>query len=387
MEVICANHVSIFGRDFEIQQNDDGSFSLPEEMRRLAPYGTALKPAREPCILARKPLDGTVVQTVLEHGTGALAIDACRIGNVGYPKADPVSASVSASVSAYGDGLNGGGSVPTLGGRWPANIVLTHDSRCTRVGTKRVSTGTAFRTNGGGRTFGGDEAKPALADMSYAGPDGKEGVEVWECVEACPIAILDAQSGDRPGMSGGGVHRADYGGGMFGGIDSAGTARGDSGGASRFFFQAKASRFEREFGCDELPARAGFEAVERDEGAAGVQNPLAGAGRTAEKVRNYHPTVKPVALARYLARLVLPPGRGRRLLVPYAGVGSEMIGALRAGWDHVVGIQRADDEDERGYIRIAHARLKRWAEVPDHVEPSETTAAPEVDPGQRSLFG
>jgi len=398
-----------------------------EEAARFAGYGTALKPAREPCILARKPLDGTVVQTVLEHGTGALAIDACRIAGAGAGtnctnrSADGrCLGHGNAGRSTSGETFHGPDTAPE--GRWPANVVMSHDEGCRRVGTKRVSTGTAHRTNGGGRTFGGDEAKPALADMSYAGPDGKEQVEAWECVDDCPIAMLDAQSGDRPGMSGGGVHREGYGGGMFGGIDSAGTARGDSGGASRFFFCAKASRFEREFGCEDLPALKADDLTNRDPDSAGNASARAGAGRGAgaarfrcascglhlgggraatpcpdgahtpefigigPAVRNGHPTIKPIELARYLARLILPPGEGRRLLVPYAGVGSEMIGALRAGWGHVVGIQRTADDDERGYIRIAHARLKRWAEVPAHVNPTECEVQ-ERRAEQGSLFG
>jgi site-specific DNA-methyltransferase (adenine-specific) len=91
----------------------------------------------------------------------------------------------------------------------------------------------------------------------------------------------------------------------------------DSGGASRFFYCAKASRSER------------------------------GEGNT-------HPTVKPLKLCEYLARLILPPERDtpRRLLVPFSGSGSEMIGALRASWDEVEGI-----ENNEAYVEIAHRRL------------------------------
>jgi hypothetical protein len=207
-------------------------------------------------------------------------------------------------------------------------------------------------------------------------------------------------------MSGGGVHREDYGGGMFGAIDSDGTARGDTGGASRFMkvvslagedfrYVPKASRFEREFGCDGLPYRTGAEAVHREEGSAGL-NPRAGAGRTAEKVRNYGPCVKPVALTRWLAALILPrphaDGRPRRLIVPFCGTGSEIIGGLRAGFEEVVGIQRVADDDERGYVAIARARLTRWALVPVDVEPSENREAVKEEQaarqaGQTTLFG
>jgi DNA modification methylase len=73
--------------------------------------------------------------------------------------------------------------------------------------------------------------------------------------------------------------------------------------------------------------------------------------------RNHHPTVKPLALTTYVARLLLPPpgARPRRLLVPFSGSGSEVIGALLAGWDEVIGIE-IDDE----YRRIAEARIAYW---------------------------
>ncbi len=69
--------------------------------------------------------------------------------------------------------------------------------------------------------------------------------------------------------------------------------------------------------------------------------------------RNHHPTVKPLELTEYLARLILPPKRStpRRLLVPFAGCGSEMIGGLKAGWEDVVGI-----EIDHEYVKIAEKR-------------------------------
>jgi DNA modification methylase len=95
----------------------------------------------------------------------------------------------------------------------------------------------------------------------------------------------------------------------------------DQGGPSRFFYTAKASKDERR--------------------------------------GNEHPTLKPLKLCEYLARLILPPARGkpRKLLVPYCGSGSEMIGALMAGWDQVIGIER----DQR-YVEIAEKRLSELIE-------------------------
>jgi len=67
--------------------------------------------------------------------------------------------------------------------------------------------------------------------------------------------------------------------------------------------------------------------------------------------------VKPLDLCRWLATLILPPKRDtpRRLLVPFSGSGSEMIGAFLAGWDEVIGIER-----EAEYVEIAKARLAYW---------------------------
>jgi site-specific DNA-methyltransferase (adenine-specific) len=96
-----------------------------------------------------------------------------------------------------------------------------------------------------------------------------------------------------------------------------GARRLDSGSAARFFYCAKADSMERGTG-------------------------------------NNHPTVKPSDLCRYLAKLILPPEREtpRRIIVPFSGSGSEMLGALIAGWDEIVGIER-----EEKYIEIAKGRL------------------------------
>jgi hypothetical protein len=255
-------------------------------------YGTALKPAYEPAVLARKPLDGTVSENVQRWGVGALAIDACRIEGV-----------VQKGAGATGFGSREDGYVEGTGrvyqdvGRWPANVILDEEAG----------------------------------------------------------AALDAQTGNRPGMSGGGKHKADYEGGMFGAIDGNDKhARNDQGGASRFFYCAKAARKERDAGCDDMPVVSGGEATDREDDSPGTQSPRAGAGRNGG-ARNFHPTVKPIALMEYLAKLLLPPKPGV-ILVPFSGSGSEMIGALKAGWPAVVGIER-----ESTYVEIAQRRLKHWA--------------------------
>ena len=91
------------------------------EAQAFAGWGTALKPAFEPVVVARKPIQGTVAANVLAWGTGALNVDGCRIGEDG----GTAGAGVGPQGDVYGDGLNGtfGKPVPGLG-RWPANVVL-----------------------------------------------------------------------------------------------------------------------------------------------------------------------------------------------------------------------------------------------------------------------
>ena len=113
----------------------------------------------------------------------------------------------------------------------------------------------------------------------------------------------------------------------------------------------KASRGEREAGCEGLPGKTGAETVEREEGSAGTQSPRAGAGRTASEVRNHHPTVKPVRLMRWLVRLVGCQS-GSVILEPFAGSGTTMLAAEREGFV-CIGIER-----EPAYCDIVRARLQ-----------------------------
>jgi site-specific DNA-methyltransferase (adenine-specific) len=140
----------------------------------------------------------------------------------------------------------------------------------------------------------------------------------------------------------------------------------DSGGASRYFFRvaeqldaadpvrycAKASRAERDAGLEGMPVKM----VHRAGHGNNEPDPKTQAFIT--RCRNVHPTVKPLALTRYLATLLLPPPEyaPRRILVPFAGVASECIGAMQAGWEGVVGIEREAD-----YCEIGRKRLDYYA--------------------------
>jgi site-specific DNA-methyltransferase (adenine-specific) len=314
-------------------------------------YGTALKPAYEPWVLARKPLVDTVAGNVLTYGTGGLNIEGCRI-RTGV--ADPTFNKNShtdggfghAGAQIYRAGGSGSETYDPHKGRWPANLVLVHDVRCTRVTEHRTHEG---RTQVRRR---------------------------WVCAPGCPIAELDRQSGTRTSgklephhvrgsarLGHGGVYGDDP------GKDSASAGRtfgGDSGGASRFFprfspsppaddpivpflYCPKPSRRERDAGCDQLPRKSAGETTGgRAEGSAGLQSPRAGAGRLSGAL-NHHPTVKSVALMRWICRLVTPPGG--TVLDPFAGSGTTGCAALRERFDFV-GV-----EQDPEYATVARQRL------------------------------
>jgi len=220
-------------------------------------WGTALKPAHEPIVVARKPLIGTVAENVLTHGTGALNIDGCRIGtDGGTTKGNPPKGE---SNGIYGNGLNGACDVvPINAGRWPANVIL-------------------------------DESQAAELDkqsgVTTSGAAGSKGA-----------------SGFAQGYDG------DY-----------TVPYGDTGGASRFFYVAKAGKKERP----------------NVDGVA-------------------HPTVKPIALMRYLVRLVTPPGG--TVLEPFAGSGTTVEACILEGFD-CIAIEMTDD-----YLPLIAERVRRSTE-------------------------
>jgi hypothetical protein len=230
--------------------------------------GTALKPAAEFWTVARKPLSGTVASNCLAYGTGALNIDACRIGAVDGDYAHPGNENRTHTTTAYGyHEAEGRQAPPHDSGRWPANVVLGHvapdengEGGCVPTGTRRVKGG--GRDNGERGTGGiwsGESNKPC--GPQYGDADGLETVTAWECEPDCPVAQLDAQTGNRPGSHD--QAPTVSGNAAFGGGQNNGNGFGDSGGASRFFAQfnhteepqrfryvAKSSSAERSAGLD-----------------------------------------------------------------------------------------------------------------------------------------
>ena len=282
-------------------------------------YGLqALKPALEPILVFQKPYSGKPVECITKTGAGALNIDGTRIGT----ETIFVQGGKQGGV-AYGDWAKEVNT--THQGRWASNFVLSHTSECV---------------------------------------DGN-------CPEYCPVRKLGEQSGDCGAFASVKSGQKGFGGVSYGKYKTKGDDgktfydEGKLGSASRFFFnsdfvldklenadaviyQAKASKVERNMGCESLPMQK----------AGGMQGRNDGSfdGKITYN-NNNHPTVKPLKLCEHLATLLLPPKEyaPRRLLVPFAGSGSEMIGAHLAGWEEIIGI-----ELEKEYCNIAQARLKFW---------------------------
>lgn len=233
----------------------------------------------------------------------------------------PLAGTIAANVLAHGTGainvdgcrvphagasdLSGASDV-SAAGRWPANVLLSHAEDC---------------------------------------GDG--------CADGCPVAEMDRQSGERPSKA---ARHGTRGGRGFGNFDHEKSAHATGrwpadpgGGASRFFYAAKPSTRERDAGLGHLPTRAGHEVCGRKEGSAGASNPRAGI-QTAR--RNVHPTVKPIAVMRYLVRLITPPGG--LVLDPFCGSGTTGCAAVLEG-ARFVGLELSPE-----YAEIARARIAHW---------------------------
>jgi hypothetical protein len=238
------------------------------EAKQWEGWGTALKPAHEPIVMARKPLDGTVAQTVLTHGTGGINIDGCRVSPQSDKDLKEIRSERPSKTSNANDySLNHGGlegfdrsNRQEINGRFPANFI--HD--------------------------GSDEVLELFPDTKPTKPHDGDGLP------------LDTQK------QGWGFKRM------------ASTLLDNGGSAARFFYCAKASKKDRNEGLEGFENRSAGEVTDRKDGSAGLQNPRAGAGRTTGN-QNFHPTVKPTDLMRYLCRLVTPPNG--TVLDPFTGSG------------------------------------------------------------------
>jgi site-specific DNA-methyltransferase (adenine-specific) len=327
-------------------------------------WGTALKPANEPIVLARKPLEKglSVAENILKWGTGGINIDASRIGfkdDADYKESTQKNQHADFGTkpmtnnNVYGDYSMIQPKNYEPQGRFPANIILTHHKDCECKGNIHAK-------------------------------NGKEEVEDWECHEDCPIRILDEQSGVKATTRHMSYSR---GGGDF--IDGIPNQKEKSwfksevGGASRFFYVAKASKSERNKGLeifeDKFSASAEFrpnhmeKAIEGDSG-----NPY---GRWTP-VKNFHPTVKPIKLMQYLVKMITPPNG--IVLDPFCGSGTTGIAC------NLEGFQFVGMEQDAEYSKIAEARINNHIDKPtdNHID-KPTDNEPTInndDKSQLTLF-
>ena len=312
-------------------------------------WGTALKPAHEPIVVARKPPIGTVAANVLQHGTGGINVDGCRVEGEPW-QAHRATGLGSVKFFTEGDTPEID-KAPHDAGRWPANVVLSHTEDCVPMGVRTLK-GDQRETGNGTRPGGFANVGAEAGDGEPNAPVyGDETITAWECAPGCPVAALDAQTGILTSGSGPLRRSADKFGrntyGDFKGTDEV-LPPGDSGGASRFFYCAKTSRAERNAGLEGFAAKA-------LNWSSGEQSPGTFQGEgTDRSSANHHPTVKPINLMRWLVRLVTPPGG--TCLDPFLGSGTTGCAAVLEGFDFI-GIEREAD-----YLAIAEARIKFWAQ-------------------------
>lgn len=375
---VTGQRISAYG-DSEKSETDDGrnlwgkestkevflkNKPASEEAKEWDGWGSALKPATEPIVLARKPLEKglSIAENVLKWGTGAINIDASRIGM----KKEDFDSYVKKRLSFDNVDVNKGwkNSSKNLSaeeyienssqGRFPANLILTHHHDCVCKGLKKVGSGER-KNHEDGEVSNANEGYKRPNKSSYTHKDssviasyGEETIEHWECVDGCPIKIMDEQSGETKSQ------RSERGNilnnNVFGKYNpQENTTRGynDLGGASRFFYVAKASKSERNRGLSEFEEKKPQHDFGTDFGESRST-------RTHTPTKNFHPTVKPVKLMQYLVRLITPPFG--KVLDPFCGSGTTGIACKLEGFEFV-GI-----EQDAEYCKIAEARIVNYTE-------------------------
>ncbi len=323
---------------------EDAGWVIQDRISHLFGQGfpkhkSKLKPACEDWWLAWKPD---------RYATPLPGLDACRIEGA-VPST--IQGQSSRGGECYGkDQRDQREFVGHTQGRWPANIVLSHTPECVCTGSTPIkANGHHPKKRGKGRT--GTAGHAGQDGLTERHADG-EVVETWQCSEDCPVRLLDEQSGESR-SAGGRIGNKDggeiYGGGK--GLAGAYTAGdpgfGDTGGASRFFYTAKAGRAERNVGCEDLPEKA-CGTMEDDDYSWEGEIARGRKPRDAKR-RNTHPTVKPVDLMRWLCRLITPPGG--TVLDCFAGSGSTALACLAESFGFL-GIER-----EAEYVEIARRRI------------------------------
>jgi site-specific DNA-methyltransferase (adenine-specific) len=251
-----------------------------DEAKKYDGWGTALKPAHEPILLVRKPFKGSTTNNVLEHGTGGLNIDACRVETEDKYQINTFDDGAKPFGDAVGEDFT---SRTETKGRWPANIIHDGSDEVVEIfpDTGKSSGGTGVATKGSG------------SDL-YSGYGGRDNASL-------------------------------------GGF-------GDSGNASRYFYCAKASKKEKNAGLDALPKQQKVfngKSAESSEDMKDVEKRF-----TTQPTQNIHPTVKPVALMKHLVQMITPVDGV--MLDPFAGSGTTGVAAKELGYDFIL-IEREQD--------------------------------------------
>ena len=295
--------IKLSNKEFEILQDVDGKFILPNELKGLDSTGTGLKPAHEPILLARKPIsERNIASNVLKWGVGGLNIGECRIGYLSNRDKE------SARIGFANIGWKHSGNtkeemtekeydLANQQGRFPANLIL--ECCC---------------------------EEDDLVDI-HTNPN-------------CVCGMLDEQSGELKtgemnGIAKGGQYAA------YGYQYPRETVSHKSkGGASRFFYQAKASQAERWFYC--TICKAVFQMAKRDAHIHGAPE------KTKYQFLEFHPTQKPESLISYLMRLITPPNG--TAIDPFLGSGTAIIAAEREGFN-CIGIDSKPEYCDMSYRR------------------------------------
>ena len=316
--------------------------AISPDAQKWQGWGTALKPAFEPVVVARKPLVGTVAANVLEWGVGGLNIDASRIAgevpSVPNPNWDRSIDSTPFGAAERKQEM----SVPNNLGRWPANIILddyTAELLDEQSGISKRTGGRIGKKETSNINFGlsgkYEKGDPGFGDVG--------GASRYFFVSKEEKENGTNHSANSAGNSGNGNSAENFGELELqdGFAEIANNLDG-----SRFFYQPKASKRDRNEGLDELPlVKAGSMTGAEYREARPTNHP---------ERQNFHPTVKPTDLMRYLIKLVTPAGG--IVLDPFTGSGSTGKAALLDGYKFL-GIELTAD-----YLPIIEGRLK-WAEA------------------------
>jgi len=246
-------------------------------------------------------------------------------------------------------------------GRFPANIILSHHPECVQVGMKRVK-GANWKDSDKGNSIYGTKIKTDAPH--YIDPKGYETVESWDCHPDCAVRLLDEQSGT---LKSGQLlpHHKRFAGnkncyGKATDVSCTYPQGGDSGGASRFFYCAKASRGERNAGLEELAEKNACHYNQSGRRYGGGNRKNWKDPYKKPQFQNNHPTVKPIKLFEWLIKLVTR--EGQTVLDPFIGSGTTIIAA------HNTGRKCMGIEKEEEYIEIAKRRATHWRSRPRQLE-------------------